>query len=118
MHANMCKNSEIGIVGGGNSAGQAALFLASHAHKVYVIIRNEDIGAKMSDYLVQRIFACDNIEVLTGSNVVQVEGDTYLEKVEIKQNETLVQNNINYLFTFVGAKTVYGVVRQYYRHRC
>lgn len=104
MHANMCKNSEIGIVGGGNSAGQAALFLANHAHKVYVIIRNEDIGAKMSDYLVQRIFACDNIEVLTGSNVVKVDGDTYLEKVEIKQNDTLVPNNINYLFTFVGAK--------------
>lgn len=104
MHANMCKNSEIGIVGGGNSAGQAALFLANYAHKIYVIIRNEDIGAKMSDYLVQRIIACENIEVLTSSNVVKVEGDTYLEEVEIKQNETFVENNINYLFTFVGAK--------------
>ncbi|WP_276166711.1 FAD-dependent oxidoreductase [Zobellia alginiliquefaciens] len=104
MHANMCKNSEIGIVGGGNSAGQAALFLANYAHKVYVIIRNEDIGAKMSDYLVQRIIACENIEVLTSSNVVKVSGDTYLEKVEIKKNETLIENNINYLFTFVGAK--------------
>ena len=104
MHANMCKNSEIGIVGGGNSAGQAALFLANYAHKVYVIIRNEDIGAKMSDYLVQRIIACENIEVLTGSNVITVEGSTYLEKVEIKKNETLVENDIGYLFTFVGAK--------------
>ncbi|MEP2058543.1 MAG: FAD-dependent oxidoreductase [Maribacter litoralis] len=104
MHANMCKNSEIGIVGGGNSAGQAALFLANYAHKVYVIIRNEDIGAKMSDYLVQRIIACENIEVLTSSNVVKVDGDTYLEKVEIKKNDTLIENNINYLFTFVGAK--------------
>jgi thioredoxin reductase (NADPH) len=104
MHANMCKQSEIGIVGGGNSAGQAALFLANYAKKVYVIIRNEDLGAKMSDYLVQRILACDNIEVLTNSNVVKVDGDTYLEKVEIKRNDSLVENKIMYLFTFVGAK--------------
>ncbi|TDT45299.1 thioredoxin reductase (NADPH) [Maribacter spongiicola] len=104
MHANMCKNSEIGIVGGGNSAGQAALFLANYAHKVYIIIRKEDIGAKMSDYLVQRIIACENIEVLTNSNVVKVDGDTYLEKVDIKQKDTLVPNEISYLFTFVGAK--------------
>ena len=104
MHANMCRNSEIGIVGGGNSAGQAALFLANYAHKVYIIIRNEDIGAKMSDYLVQRIIACENIEVLTNSNVVKVDGDTYLEKVDIKQKDTLVPNEISYLFTFVGAK--------------
>ncbi|GAA4236802.1 FAD-dependent oxidoreductase [Postechiella marina] len=104
MHANMCKNGEIGIVGGGNSAGQAALFLANFASKIYVIIRNEDIGAKMSDYLVQRIIACENIEVLTNSNVVKVEGDTYLEKVEIKQKDALVKNEIIYLFTFVGAK--------------
>ena len=104
MHANMCKQSEIGIVGGGNSAGQAALFLANYAKKVYVIIRNEHLGAKMSDYLVQRIIACENIEVLTNSNVVKVDGDTYLEKVEIQRNESLVENNIMYLFTFVGAK--------------
>ena len=104
MHANMCKQSEIGIVGGGNSAGQAALFLANYAKKVYVIIRNEDLGAKMSDYLVQRIIACENIEVLTNSNVIKVDGDTYLEKVEIQRNDSLVENNIMYLFTFVGAK--------------
>ncbi|MEP2281120.1 FAD-dependent oxidoreductase [Maribacter sp.] len=104
MHANMCKDSEIGIVGGGNSAGQAAIFLANYAQKVYVIIRNKDIGAKMSDYLVQRIMACENIEVLTNSNVVKVKGDTYLEEVIVKKDETLVENDINYLFTFVGAK--------------
>ena len=104
MHASMCKNSEIGVVGGGNSAGQAALFLCNYAKKVYVIIRSDDIGAKMSDYLVQRLEAAENIEVLTNANVIAVDGDTFLDTVKIKQGEEMIDNNIMYLFTFVGAK--------------
>jgi len=104
MHATMCKNTEVGVVGGGNSAGQAALFLAKHAKKVYVIIRGKDLGAKMSDYLVRRIYSQDNIEVLTGSNVTAIGGKTYMEWVEIHQREKLVENKILYLFTFIGAK--------------
>src|SRR5690606_28274892 len=57
MNASACKNELVGIVGGGNSAGQAALFIADHALEVHVIIRGSDLGSKMSDYLVQRIYA-------------------------------------------------------------
>ncbi len=104
MHATMCKNAEVGVVGGGNSAGQAALFLAKYAKKVYVIIRSKDLGAKMSDYLVRRIYAQENIEVLTASNVTALGGNTYMEWVEIYQGENKVDNKILYLFTFIGAK--------------
>ncbi|MEM0994193.1 MAG: FAD-dependent oxidoreductase [Bacteroidota bacterium] len=104
MHASMCKSTEVGIVGGGNSAGQAALFLAKNAKKVYVIIRNEDIRAKMSEYLVRRIENKDNIKVLTECNVTKLIGDTYLERIEMTQKDQLVENQISYLFTFIGAR--------------
>jgi thioredoxin reductase (NADPH) len=69
-----------------------------------VIIRGNDLGAKMSDYLVRRIYAQDNIEVLTGSNVTALGGKTYMEWLEIHQGEKKVENKILYLFTFIGAK--------------
>lgn len=104
MHASMCRSTEVGVVGGGNSAGQAALFLAKSAKKVYVIIRGGDIRAKMSEYLVRRIENKENIEVLVESNVTQLIGETYLQKIELTQKGCLVDNQISYLFTFVGAK--------------
>jgi thioredoxin reductase (NADPH) len=69
-----------------------------------VIVRGKDLGAKMSDYLVRRIHAQENIEVLTGSNVTAVAGKTYMERVEIHHGENKVDNKILYLFTFIGAK--------------
>ena len=104
MHAAQCKDSEIGVVGGGNSAGQAALFLADYAEMVYVILRGNDLGAKMSDYLVQRILACDNIEVLLNTNVTELRGKTHLESLLLKSGETEEEKNITSLFTFIGAK--------------
>ncbi|MEM8565417.1 MAG: FAD-dependent oxidoreductase [Bacteroidota bacterium] len=104
MHASMCKSTEVGVVGGGNSAGQAALFLAKSAKKVYVIIRGKDIRTKMSEYLVRRIENKENIKVLVESNVTKLIGETYLQKIELTQKDSLVENQISYLFTFVGAK--------------
>ncbi|MEM6845443.1 MAG: FAD-dependent oxidoreductase [Bacteroidota bacterium] len=104
MHASMCKSTEVGIVGGGNSAGQAALFLAENAKKVYIIIRSKDIRAKMSEYLVRRIEKKDNIEILTECSVTKLIGDTYLQRIELTQRGALVENQISYLFTFIGAK--------------
>ncbi len=105
MHAAQCKDSDIGVVGGGNSAGQAALFLSDFASKVYIILRGDDLGAKMSDYLVQRIIACENIEVLLNTSVTELKGNTQLESLLIKsKNGKEEEKNITNLFTFIGAK--------------
>lgn len=105
MNVNSCSNELVGIVGGGNSAGQAALFLAAHAKHVYVILRGNDLGAKMSDYLVQRIEAADNIDVKLGTEVKELHGDSYLESVTWEyENGDREKVEISNLFTFIGAR--------------
>lgn len=103
MNANACKGEQVGVVGGGNSAGQAALFLAEHAKEVHVILRGNDLGDKMSDYLVQRIEAAENIRVHLNTEVVELNGEHHLESIAMsKDGEKLVENITN-LFTFIGA---------------
>lgn len=104
MNIQACKNEIVGVVGGGNSAGQAALFLAQHAKKLIVILRGNDLGSKMSDYLVQRINATANIEVLLKSEVTKLYGTGVLESVEITQDGKLSNYPITNLFTFIGAR--------------
>ncbi len=105
MNAQACKNEEVGVVGGGNSAGQAVMFLAEHASKVHLILRGNDLGAKMSDYLVQRIEANDTIQVHLNTEVKQLNGELHLESVLLrnKQGEESTEGITN-LFTFIGAK--------------
>ncbi|HDZ14895.1 MAG TPA: NAD(P)/FAD-dependent oxidoreductase, partial [Pricia sp.] len=105
MNANSCKNELVGIVGGGNSAGQAALFLANYAKEVYVILRSDDLGSKMSDYLVQRIEAAPNIHVQLNTEVVELHGEYHLEFLVWENvNGDKTQKSITNLFTFIGAK--------------
>ncbi|WP_222982175.1 FAD-dependent oxidoreductase [Flagellimonas meishanensis] len=105
MNAAACKNELVGVIGGGNSAGQAALFLADHAKEVHVILRGGDLGAKMSDYLVQRIEAAENIFVHLYAEVVELKGRYYLESVVLRKgDEEHVEKSITNLFTFIGAK--------------
>ncbi|RMB63308.1 FAD-binding protein [Dokdonia sinensis] len=105
MNAKSCANELVGIVGGGNSAGQAALFIADHAKDVFVILRGDNIGAKMSDYLVQRIEAAPNIHVLLHTEVTQLHGNGHLESVTLTHaQDGDEQKNITNLFTFIGAK--------------
>ena len=104
MNVAACHKELVGIVGGGNSAGQAALFLAQHADHVYIILRGDDLGSKMSDYLVQRIEAAENITVLLHSEVAKLHGSDHLEKVTINKQNELSEFNITNLFTFIGAK--------------
>ena len=105
MNASSCKDEIVGVVGGGNSAGQAALFLADHAKEVHVILRGGNLGAKMSDYLVQRIEAAPNIFVHLFTQVVELIGKHHLESVllETKDGEK-TEKSITNLFTFIGAK--------------
>jgi len=104
MNAAACKNELVGVVGGGNSAGQAALFLSDHALEVHVIIRGDDLGSKMSDYLVQRIYASPNIVVHKNSNVIQLDGQHHLESLVLDTNGDTQTIGISNLFTFIGAK--------------
>lgn len=105
MNVSGCTGEQVGVVGGGNSAGQAALFLAGHAKKVHVILRGNDLGAKMSDYLVQRIIAAENIEVHLNTQVSALSGTTHLEHITLSNTNGFSQEmNITNLFTFIGAK--------------
>ncbi|WP_240905138.1 FAD-dependent oxidoreductase [Flagellimonas oceani] len=104
MNASACKNELVGVVGGGNSAGQAALFLADHAAEVHVIIRGDDLGSKMSDYLVQRIYSAPNIIVHKNSNVVQLNGEHHLQSLVLESEGETQTIGISNLFTFIGAR--------------
>ena len=76
------------MIGGGNSAGQAAVFLAGHARKVYLLIRGDDLYKNMSSYLAWRIEHTPNIEVLRNTEVVHMAGDGHLSEVELVNNQT------------------------------
>lgn len=105
MNASACQDELVGIVGGGNSAGQAALFIAEHAKEVFVILRGNDLGSKMSDYLVQRIEAIKNINVLLSTEVTGLHGKGHLESVTLTHATSgATTKNITNLFTFIGAK--------------
>src|ERR1700744_1526348 len=74
VEARLCAKQDIGLVGGGNSAGQAAVFLSGHARKVHMVIRGGGLGASMSRYLIERIEATPNIELMFNTEVVALEG--------------------------------------------
>ena len=104
--AQLCYNESVMVVGGGNSAGQAAIFLASHAQKVYIVIRRESLVSSMSRYLIDRIERTENITVLSYTEVVGLDGERSLEEVTVQNNQTQEQQDlpIKALFTFIGAE--------------
>jgi thioredoxin reductase (NADPH) len=105
IEAPLCRGAEVVVVGGGNSAGQAAVFLAGIARKVYLVIRGNDLFEDMSSYLARRIQQTDNIEVLLDSTVRRMSGDTRLREVELVNNKTGEVRTLKTpaLFSFIGA---------------
>jgi thioredoxin reductase (NADPH) len=107
IEARLCAEQEIVLVGGGNSAGQAAVFLSGHARKVNMIIRGGGLGASMSRYLIERIEATPNIELIFNTEVVALEGaeDGTLERVRWRSRlgGDATTADIRNLFLFVGA---------------
>ena len=103
--AQMCKGSDVVVVGGGNSAGQAAVFLSAQSRRVYLVIRGSDLGKDMSSYLVQRIEETPNIEVLRNTEVRRMSGDLYLRSVELVNTKTgeVKTLEVQALFSFIGA---------------
>jgi thioredoxin reductase (NADPH) len=103
--AQLCRNTQVVLVGAGNSAGQAAVFLAQHADKVLLIIRGDDLYKSMSSYLAHRIEQTANIELLCNTTIQQMRGDGHLATVEVVNNETGAQRTIETpaVFSFIGA---------------
>jgi thioredoxin reductase (NADPH) len=106
LEAKLCVNQEVALVGAGNSAGQAAVYLASQGAKVWMLVRRSDLAATMSRYLVDRIRGLTNIEVVTGAMVTALDGhDGTLETVRwrIVATGQEVVRPIKHLFLFIGA---------------
>ena len=106
LEARLCANQEVALVGAGNSAGQAAVYLASQGAKVYMLVRRSDLAETMSRYLVDRISSLANIEVVTGATISSLDGrDGVLDAVRWRQRGTgqEVRRAINHLFLFIGA---------------
>jgi len=105
MEAELCKGSEVVIVGGANSAGQAAVFLSEHAAKIYLLLRGKDIQKDMSRYLSRRIESIKNIEVLTEAEIVSVKGNGHLQALDIENRGNGQKREIetSAVFTFIGA---------------
>jgi thioredoxin reductase (NADPH) len=103
--AQICRGQEVLVVGGGNSAGQAAVFLASQVRKVLILIRGDDLHKNMSSYLVHRIEQTPNIELLCTTTVQRMLGNGHLEAVEIANNKTGETRTVKTpaVFSFIGA---------------
>ncbi|MEM9896971.1 MAG: FAD-dependent oxidoreductase [Bacteroidota bacterium] len=101
-----CKNEEIYIVGGGNSAGQAAMYLSKFAKNVNIVVRKPDLSASMSSYLIDQITETENITLLGNSEIVEVKGDDHLQSVVLQDNikQTKEERDAAALFIFIGAK--------------
>jgi thioredoxin reductase (NADPH) len=107
IEARLCAAQDVVLVGGGNSAGQAAVFLSGHARRVNMVIRGGGLGASMSRYLIERIEATPNIELTFNTEVVGLEGvqNASLERVRCRSRLSGEDNemDIRNLFLFVGA---------------
>ena len=103
LEARQCAGSPVVVVGGGNSAGQAAVFLADKGSSVAVVIRRPELSASMSGYLVRRLESHPRIDVLTESHVVGLEGDQVLDSVQIAGPGGPVGRPCSALFSFIGA---------------
>lgn len=105
LEAQLCVNEEVAVVGGGNSAGQAAVFLSGFAKHVHVLVRSDGLAASMSDYLVQRIEQSSRITLHTHTQIVALKGDRLLKQVVFensKTGETKIMD-IGNVFVMIGA---------------
>lgn len=105
LEGRLCAGQEVALVGGGNSAGQAVVYLSSQVAKVSLIVRGPSLAASMSRYLVERIAARPNVEVLTETTVSALEGqDGVLEAIRCRSRRgEEVRRAIRHLFLFIGA---------------
>ncbi|WP_067830667.1 FAD-dependent oxidoreductase [Nocardia inohanensis] len=103
--ASDCTDKDVYIVGGANSAGQAAVFLSRNARTVHILVRADGLEASMSHYLIQQIENIPNIKLHTRTEVVAADGDDHLERLVLRDNATGVEEKVDAerLFLFIGA---------------
>jgi thioredoxin reductase (NADPH) len=101
-----CQDKDLYIVGGGNSAGQAATYFSGFAKRVFMVIRKGNLADTLSDYLIQRIATIKNIHVLYYSQVTALEGGDYLQRIKIvnSQDGTAQWHDTSKLFICIGGK--------------
>jgi thioredoxin reductase (NADPH) len=106
VEASLCASDPIVIVGGGNSAGQATLFLAESVPQVRLVVREPNLGQHMSRYLADRIERLPNVEVLLSTEVRELIGERTLEAVAVENNQTQERRTIpaRAMFIFIGAR--------------
>ncbi|HXS07676.1 MAG TPA: FAD-dependent oxidoreductase [Rhizomicrobium sp.] len=107
IESRLCAGQEVALVGAGNSAGQAVVYLSQHVKKVWMIVRGASLEATMSQYLVERIKSLPNVEVLTRTEICGLEGeDGALQCVRWKNRDTGAESahDIGHLFLFIGAE--------------
>jgi len=106
LEARLCSRSEAAVVGGGNSAGQAAVFLSQYAAHVHVLVRGPGLAATMSDYLVQRIEASPRITLHTHTEIVELSGKDMLESVTWRDTRSgaTEMRPVEHVFVMIGAE--------------
>src|SRR5437660_7717746 len=106
LEGQICRNETVVVVGSGNSAGQAAMFLSDGAKKVLLVIRGDDITKKMSDYLARRVQAQPNIEILYRTEVRTMSGEQSLDHVELENTKTGERRAVKTpaVFSMIGAR--------------
>jgi thioredoxin reductase (NADPH) len=110
IEARLAAAQDVVLVGGGNSAGQAAVFLSGHVSRVRMMVRGNGLAASMSRYLIDRIGATENIHVMTQTEIFALEGKANLDRVGWRNRETGAEMTeaIHHVFLFVGAEPATG----------
>ena len=105
MEAQLCVGEEVVVVGGGNAAGQAAVFLAQTASRVHVLVRSSGLAATMSRYLIRRIEDHPRIELWAHTEVVALDGGNHLERIRTRNNQTGAEQSLDvrHVFVMTGA---------------
>jgi len=103
MEARFCRDTEAVVVGGGNSAGQAAMYLSRVARQVHILVRGDNLSDTMSSYLLQRLKAQPNIEIHFGSEVTALHGEDHLEEITVQTRGVESSLPTRALFAMIGA---------------
>jgi thioredoxin reductase (NADPH) len=105
VEATVCRNEEVAVVGGGNSAGQAAVFLSGSAKHVYLVVRGPCLAKTMSRYLISRIEATERITLMTWTIIEALEGETSLQRIRLLNTKTGTSETrrIQHVFMMTGA---------------
>ncbi|HZF57878.1 MAG TPA: FAD-dependent oxidoreductase [Rubrobacter sp.] len=108
--AQRCEDEDVAVIGGGNSAGQAAVFLAARARRVYLLVRGGDLGKGMSRYLVDRVTDAENVELLPNTEVRELVGGDRLDGVVVEDSRSGARRTLGAkaLFVFIGAEANTG----------